>query len=315
MDMAAAARLLPSVSIDLTRPTLLVAGLDVTYTSLSSSSPTSTADRDIAVACLVVQCLHPDGTSTIVHTELLETAAPALPYAPGLLGFREVPAYRELLAQFRATRPDLTPEVYLVDGFGVLHPRRCGAAVHIGLEAGVPTIGVAKHLLHIEGEGFPSEAAVRTVLRLQPQAAAQTAAAAAAEETLQLTVIEGADRWPGLAPEARAVELWARTRGPSSSSRAYGSGDLEPASDPELLGLAIVPTPDFERPFYVSAGAGVGLETAAAVALRCCRVEPGARGVRRYPEVLRLADQRAREYIRQKYGAGKYGRVQVDLDD
>ncbi len=64
------------------------------------------------------------------------------PYVPGLLSFREIPAL--LIALSRLTvRPDLV----LCDGQGLAHPRRCGLASHLGLVAGVPTIGVAKSRL------------------------------------------------------------------------------------------------------------------------------------------------------------------------
>ena len=39
------------------------------------------------------------------------------------------------------------PQICLVDGFGVLHPRACGSASHLGVHTGMPTIGVAKSLL------------------------------------------------------------------------------------------------------------------------------------------------------------------------
>ena len=41
--------------------------------------------------------------------------------------------------------------MYLVDGCGVLHHRRCGSASHLGVQLGVPTIGVAKQLLAVDG--------------------------------------------------------------------------------------------------------------------------------------------------------------------
>lgn len=61
------------------------------------------------------------------------------PYVPGLLSFREVPVMVEALEGL-ARRPD----VVLVDGQGIAHPRRCGSASHLGLATGLPTIGVAK---------------------------------------------------------------------------------------------------------------------------------------------------------------------------
>lgn len=66
----------------------------------------------------------------------------SMPYVPGLLSFRELPA---LVAALE--RLPQVPDLVFVDGQGIAHPRRLGIAAHFGVVTGLPAIGVAKNVL------------------------------------------------------------------------------------------------------------------------------------------------------------------------
>lgn len=70
------------------------------------------------------------------------TTPTRMPYIPGLLSFRELPAVVSALAAL-----PITPDLLMVDGHGIAHPRGIGTASHLGLVTGLPSIGVAKRRL------------------------------------------------------------------------------------------------------------------------------------------------------------------------
>ena len=61
------------------------------------------------------------------------------PYIPGFLSFRESPVF---LDAFRKVRKK--PDVTIIDGNGIAHPRRMGLASFVGVYLDICTIGCAK---------------------------------------------------------------------------------------------------------------------------------------------------------------------------
>lgn len=106
----------------------LVGGADI---SLNRYSKTIYA----GIILLSFPDLQPMGWS-LVKTET------HFPYVPGYLAFREVPA---LVKAWEALA--VKPDVLVVDGHGIAHPRRLGIAAHFGVKTGQPSMGCAKKIL------------------------------------------------------------------------------------------------------------------------------------------------------------------------
>lgn len=80
------------------------------------------------------------GLELVDHAVVKDTIP--FPYVPGLLSFREIPM---LLKAWEGL--EQKPDVLMVDGIGIAHPRRLGIASHLGLVLGIPTVGCAKSVL------------------------------------------------------------------------------------------------------------------------------------------------------------------------
>lgn len=131
-------------------------------------------NREIATGAVVVLS-YPE--MVLVEKQVVEDSLD-FPYIPGYLSFREAPL---ILTACRRLR--ITPDLLLVDGQGIAHPRRCGLASHLGLFLDIPTIGCAKSLLcgnheapgdepgsiaEIRDNGETIGVALRTKLRVKP---------------------------------------------------------------------------------------------------------------------------------------------------
>lgn len=106
----------------------LIAGADVSVTRFGK----------IGRAALVLLDFH---TLEMVETSTAEGEI-NFPYIPGLLSFREAPLIMQAFHKLSHI-----PDVVIVDGQGIAHPRRFGIASHLGLSLDIPTIGCAKSRL------------------------------------------------------------------------------------------------------------------------------------------------------------------------
>ena len=99
----------------------------------------SANDRTGIARAAIVALAYPslDVLERIRHEEPLR-----FPYIPGLLSFREAPS---ILAGFQQLHHQ--PDLLMVDGQGIAHPRRIGIASHLGVLLDLPSIGCAKSIL------------------------------------------------------------------------------------------------------------------------------------------------------------------------
>jgi deoxyribonuclease V len=81
------------------------------------------------------------------------------PYIPGLLAFREMPVLMKAWKQLEEK-----PDVLIMDGHGLAHPRRMGIATHFGIETNQPTLGCAKNILTGSHKELDSDKGSRTNL-------------------------------------------------------------------------------------------------------------------------------------------------------
>jgi len=124
----------------------LIAGADCGYDEKTNK----------IVACVVV--FDVKGMKEVARSASVMPVS--FPYVPGLLSFREGPA---LLKAFEDVA--IEPDVVLLDGHGIAHPRGFGLACHMGLWLNTATIGVAKSLFvgshDTPAKGFGSTAILR----------------------------------------------------------------------------------------------------------------------------------------------------------
>lgn len=119
---------------------LFIAGADISF---------STAGDDSSIATITIVKLETTGEHKLVYSKS-KVVRMTHPYIPSFLGFREAPIISDMLMQLpQAVRQRI--DCILVDGNGVLHPKRAGLACHVGVKDDIPCIGVSKALLCVDG--------------------------------------------------------------------------------------------------------------------------------------------------------------------
>lgn len=103
------------------------AGVDLTYWKCG--------DEEHAVCCIVVIDIK---TRSVIEKQHF-TGRIEVPYMPGFLAFRELPLILKT-TELLETSPDL----FIFDGNGYLHPRHMGIATHASFYLNKPTVGIAK---------------------------------------------------------------------------------------------------------------------------------------------------------------------------
>uniref|UniRef100_A0A803LYW7 Endonuclease V n=1 Tax=Chenopodium quinoa TaxID=63459 RepID=A0A803LYW7_CHEQI len=123
--------------------------------------------EDPSVACGTLVVLELDSLNVVYDD--FSVAKLHIPYVPGFLAFREAPILLKLLDKMKKNAHSFYPQLLMVDGNGILHPRGSlqvhiillefvvttmhgfGLACHLGVMADLPTIGIGKNLHHVEG--------------------------------------------------------------------------------------------------------------------------------------------------------------------
>eukprot|EP00297_Palpitomonas_bilix_P025672 CAMPEP_0113894188 /NCGR_PEP_ID=MMETSP0780_2-20120614/16553_1 /TAXON_ID=652834 /ORGANISM="Palpitomonas bilix" /LENGTH=273 /DNA_ID=CAMNT_0000884649 /DNA_START=86 /DNA_END=907 /DNA_ORIENTATION=- /assembly_acc=CAM_ASM_000599 len=221
-----------------------VGGLDISFVK----------DTTDALAALVVV----EYPSMKVVYEDYQQCTMSKPYINGFLAFREVEHLVPLIHKCKASKPEVYPQLWMVDGNGTIHPRGLGIASHLGVLLGEITVGVAKKLCMVDG--WSHERVKKEMADMQ-------------EEDKDGQLRAGAS----YALKHRALPLHMR-------EFLFRPVDLPGG---KVIG-AMVRTAD--KPIFVSPGHRISWKTAVSIVQACCFF--------RIPEPIRQADLRSRDIIR-----------------
>ncbi|TVU08444.1 hypothetical protein EJB05_41849 [Eragrostis curvula] len=221
-----------------------IAGVDISFLK-----------EDPSMACAAVVVLDAI-TLEVVHEEF-DVVQLQVPYIPGFLAFREAPILLGLLEKLKRNAPHFYPQLLMVDGNGLLHPRGFGLACHIGVLADIPTIGIGKNVDFLV---FLSSHRTKSQFFSLPQLH-HVDGLNQSEVRRQLEAEENCNK-----------ELISLT---GQSGTTWGA--------------AMRSCPGSSKPIYVSVGHRISLDSATAMVKFCCKY--------RVPEPTRQADIRSKVFL------------------
>lgn len=130
------------------RANLLVVGMDISFLKHTDSRGHTPA---VCTAVFMNYDHLSDPAWKLVDSVTREVTITE-PYIAGYLAFREVNHYVDTYyALLEKIGPDEAPNLIMVDGNGILHPKQFGLASHLGVLLNKPTMGAAKALHHVDG--------------------------------------------------------------------------------------------------------------------------------------------------------------------
>jgi deoxyribonuclease V len=110
----------------------IVAGIDVTFTDIWKNPTTG-------IACITVIDVENDFK---VLEKVFAEKIIDFPYIPTFLAYRELPVILEAYKKLNTT-----PDAFILDGMGIMHPRKMGIAAHFGVITDTISVGCGKSKL------------------------------------------------------------------------------------------------------------------------------------------------------------------------
>ena len=98
-------------------------------------------EDEYAVCCIVVIDM---ATHAVIEKQHCSGKI-EVPYMPGFLAFRELPLILKAVEMLKAS-----PDIFVFDGNGYLHPRHMGIATHASFYLNKPTVGIAKTYFRVD---------------------------------------------------------------------------------------------------------------------------------------------------------------------